>query len=161
MPQQSDPGVFGDIENSLPTVPSIGGPVQAPISPGRPEWSLCGDEHGFRVAGIDPDLADVPRVLEPHIFPGLAAVDGFVNAIAVGHAALRIVLTCPDPHDVGIIRIELDDTDRIRSLAIENRCPGDAIVVGLPEITRGGGDEVPVPRPSALALRWPRLVVFR
>ena len=54
----------------------------------------------FGVLRMDDDLADLERLLQAHVLPGLAAVGGLVDAVAVGDGVARVVLAGADPDDV-------------------------------------------------------------
>ena len=74
---------------------------------------MGGHEDVIRVCRIDPDLTDVGGVFEPHVPPGLAAIRGLVDAIAVGDRALRVVLAGADPHREWIVRVERYNADGV------------------------------------------------
>ena len=79
-------------------------------------------------------------VLEADVLPGLAAVDRPVDAVAVGDAALAVVLAGADPDRERVLRVERDAADRVRALAVEDRRPGRARVGRLPDAARGDRD---------------------
>src|SRR5262249_32982744 len=87
-----DAGVFADVEDEVPGLAAVGRLVKAAVTSWAPKRSLGGDVDRVRIAGIDQDLPDVFRVFEADVFPRLAAVGGFVDAVAVSNAALAVVL---------------------------------------------------------------------
>src|SRR6185295_12882056 len=87
-----DAGVLADRQHLLPGLAAVGGLVEAAVAARRPQRALGRHVDGVRVAGIDEDLADVLGTLEPDVLPTLAAVDRLVDAVAVGDAALAVVL---------------------------------------------------------------------
>src|SRR5581483_12035534 len=125
-------GVLAYVQDFLPGLAAIGSAIEAAISTWRPQRSFGGNENCVAVFRADSNATNVLRVLQSQIGPALAAVFGFVNAVAVVNAALRVVLTCTYPHDRRIAGIEFHISDRKRSFVLEHRIPGEAVVVGLP-----------------------------
>src|SRR5262249_11664637 len=75
------------IEDFLPGCPAVSG-AEDPALLVRPVCvPKCGHENHIRVPGVDNHGADVPRVLQANVLPGLAGVDRFVNAVAVADVA--------------------------------------------------------------------------
>src|SRR5262249_52237830 len=103
---------------------------------------LGGDVDGAGVARVEEDLADVLGLLQADLVPGLAAVDGFVDAVAVADRALAVVLAGAYPDDVGVLRVQGDVADRVGALFVENGRPGGAGVLGLPDAAAGDRDIV-------------------
>src|ERR1019366_4511291 len=68
---------------------------------------------------IDRDARDVLGLLQSHVLPRFAPVVGTVHAVAIGHAALAVVLSRADPHHVGILRVDRHRADRVRAFAVE------------------------------------------
>src|SRR5262249_53482527 len=131
-----------DRQHLLPGLAAVGGFVQPAVAAGVPERALGGDVDHVGVARVDDDAADVLRVLQADVAPGLAAVVGAVDAVAVGDAALAVVLRGADPDDVGVLRVEGDGADGVRALVIEDGDPGGAGVAGLPDAARSGRDVI-------------------
>jgi len=138
-----DAGVLVDLQDQLPGLASVVGPVEPAVAPGTPEGAHGGHVDDIPVGRMYQDLADVHRLLQADVLPVLAAVSGAVDSVAVGDAALAVVLARADPDDVGIGRIDGDAADGIAALVVEDRLPRDARVVGLPDIPRADRD-VPV-----------------
>src|SRR5262249_15913030 len=91
---------------------------------------------------VDDDLADVLGGGQADVAPGLAAVVGAVDAVAVADAALAVVLAGADPDDLGVPRVEGDGADGVGAFVFEDGRPGGAGVGGLPD-PAGGGRDVP------------------
>ena len=87
-------------------------------------------------------------LLEADVLPALSTVGRFVDAVAVGHRALTVVLARADPDDVRVLRVEGHATDGVGALVVEDRRPGRARVVGLPHSARGDGNELPLRLPG-------------
>ena len=100
-------------EDRRPALAAIGTSVEAAIAAFAPERPLGGHEDVIRVDRIDPDLADVGGVFEPHVPPGFAAIRGLVDAIAVGDGTLCVVLAGADPHREWIVRVEHYNADGV------------------------------------------------
>src|SRR5262249_31639420 len=132
-----DAGVLADRQDVLPGLAAVGGLEQAAVAARPPERPLGGDVDDVRVARVEDDAGDVLRLLEAEVLPGLAAVVGAINAVAVADAALAVVLAGADPDDVGVLRVEDDAADRVRALVVEDRRPGGAGVGGLPDAAGG------------------------
>jgi hypothetical protein len=79
---------------------------------------------------------------EPHVPPGLTAVDRLVDAVAPRRALSVVRLARAGPHDVAVGRRDGDIANRERSARlVEHGLPGDAVVHGLEEPARRGGHE--------------------
>ena len=128
----TDAGVLVDVENALPAFSSIGAFVKPPFPAIRPQRPLRGHVDHRRIARVDPDHADVFGGLQAHVLPGLAAVERAVDAVAVAHAALAVILPGADPHHLGIGGIKRNAANRIGALTVEDRFPGGAGIDGFP-----------------------------
>src|ERR1700724_1369679 len=137
--QVGAPGVVADGEHPLPGLAAVGGLVDAAVAAGRPQRPLGGDVDDVGVARIDHDAGDVLRALEAEVLPVPAAVGRPVDAVAVGDAALAVVLAGADPDDQRVVGVDGDAADRVGALAVEDRLEGGAGVDGLPHAARGGG----------------------
>src|SRR5688572_7700747 len=128
------------VEDSSPRRAAIRRFVQATLATLAPERTLRRDVHNVGVAGVDEDAADMFAFLEADVLPRATTVGRLVYAVAVGHDALRVVLTRADPDHVRVFRVDRDRARRKRSLAIKDgreRKPG---IRGLPDTTRRCGD---------------------
>src|SRR5207237_8101015 len=85
---------------------------------------------------------DLVGLLEAHVLPGLAAVGGLVDPVAVGDGVARVVLAGADPDDVAVGRCHADVADGDGGLVVELVVEGDAVVAGLEQAAGGGGDPV-------------------
>src|SRR5262249_12278941 len=108
-----DAGVLADVEDLLPELCAVGGLVEPAGAAGGPEGLLGGDVDDVGVARVDDDLADVLGGGQADVAPGLAAVVGAVDAVAVADAALAVVLAGADPDDLGVPRVEGDGADGV------------------------------------------------
>ncbi len=137
----ADAGVLVDGEHGRPGLAAVGRLVDAAVAAGAPQRAVGRDVDDVRVAGIYGDRADVLGGLEADVGPGGAAVHGLVDAVAVGDAALVVVLARADPDDVRVRGIEDDAADGIGALGVEDRGEGRPGVHRLPDAARGRGDE--------------------
>ena len=132
-----DPGLLADREHPGPGLAEVDALVDAALAAAAPERTVGRHPDDPRVARIDQDAADVLGLLEPHALPRLAAVERAVEAVAVGDAALVVVLAGADPDDVGVLRVDGQGADRIGAFAVEDRRPGGAGVGRLPDAAGG------------------------
>ena len=90
---------------------------------------------------MDEDAPDVLAALEPHVPPGVSAVDGLVDAVAPAGRLPVLRLPGADPDQVRVRLVEGDVADGARGLVVEDRRPRGAVVPGLPDAARAGADE--------------------
>src|SRR5205807_6734310 len=122
-----------------PGLAAVGRLVQAALLVRAPDVAEGGDIDDVGVGGVDDDAADVLRVPQAHVLPGLAAVGRFVDAVAPGDAVAGVGLAGADPDHVGVRFGDGHVAERNRRLALEDGRPGGAIVDGLPQAARRGG----------------------
>ena len=136
-------GVLADLDQALrPRLAAVGGLIQAALAAALPQRPRRRDVDHVGIARVHHDARDVLGSLQPHVAPGPAAVFALVDAVAVGDAALIVVLAGAHPDDRRILGIDRDVADRIRAVVVEYRRPGGAVVVGQPDAARGFGDQV-------------------
>src|SRR5439155_26172649 len=90
-------GVFIQVEDLLPSRAAVAGLEDAALRIGGPAAAQRGDVDDIGVFRMNDDAADVLCFLEAHILPRLAAVAGFVDAVAPGDAVAGIGLAGADP----------------------------------------------------------------
>ena len=83
-----DPGVLRYVENSLPTLSTIDGLIEPPVSTASPKGALGSSIHHVRASGIHKDVPDVLRVFEPHMPEGGASIHTFIDAVPISGAPL-------------------------------------------------------------------------
>ena len=88
-----------DVFRVLAPVP---GAVQTALLVGTEGMTEGGDIHMIRILGVDTYLADMPGVLQPAVGPGLAAVTGSVDTVAVGDIETNAALAHPRINHIGI-----------------------------------------------------------
>ncbi len=137
-----DAGVGADRQHRLPRLAAVGRLVEAAVAAGAPQRADGADVDDVGVARIDEDVLDVLGVLEPHARPRLAGIGRLVDAVAEADAALVVVLARAEPDDVGVLRIDDHRAERIRAVGLEDRRPGVAAVLRLPEVA-GARRDVP------------------
>ena len=135
-----DAGVLVDFEDALPRLAAVRGAVEPALAALGPQRPLRRDEDLARVVGVHRDHADVPRRLQSHVRERAPAVDRLVDAVAVAHRALAVVLAGADPKREVVVRVERDRADRIRAVVVEDRRPGGPGVGRLPHVPRRGRD---------------------
>src|SRR5205814_2451175 len=89
-------------EGLLPGLPAVPGAEDAAHRVRTMRMPEGRDVRGIGILGVDPDLADVAGVLEPEVGPGLAAVGGAVDTVAVRDVATDAGLAHPGIDDVRV-----------------------------------------------------------
>src|SRR5262249_44756736 len=136
-------GVLADLDEALrPRLPAVGGLEQAAVAAALPQRTGRCHVYDVRIFGVDHDARDMLGLLQSHIAPGAAAVLALVDAIAVGDAALIVVLAAAHPNHRGILGVDGDSADRVGALVVEDGRPGGAVIVSKPDAARRLGDEV-------------------
>ena len=135
-----DAGVLVDFEHALPRVAAVGRAVEPALAALGPQRPLRRDEHRARIVGMHRDHADVARRLQPHVRERPPAVDRLVDAVAIAHRALAVVLAGADPQREVVVRVERDRADRVRAVVVEDGRPGRPRVGRLPDVPRRGRD---------------------
>src|SRR5262249_5325776 len=87
---------------------------------------------------VDDQLADL-AFLFPDVLPRLAAVRGLVDAVAGRHVAANVPLAGTDVDHGRVGGGHGDGSDGGDGLVVEDRLPGAAAVLGLPDAAGGGG----------------------
>src|SRR5205823_3727153 len=108
-----------DVEDSTPGLAPVRRLVDAALLIGSIKPAEGADIHDVRILGVDDDAADLVRLLESHVLPGLAAVGRLVNAVAVGDRVARIGFAGADPDDIPVGRGDAHVTDGNGGLVIE------------------------------------------
>src|SRR5260370_1325308 len=125
-------GAIIEVQNFLPGFAAIARAKDAALAVFAVGVAESGDKGNIGIGRMDDDLADVARVLQPDVVPGLAAVVRTIDAIAEGDVAANASLAGAD---VNHIRIGVGDRDAANGgggLLIEERIPGNATVRGFP-----------------------------
>src|SRR5215211_6359707 len=130
------------MEHLLPTLAAIGRAEDAALGVRPPDVPERRDVDEVGVLRVDADAGDVAGVGEAAVRPGLAAIGGLVDTVAVRDVAANRRLAHPD---VDHIRVALGDGNRAHGGRLEEAVgdviPGGAAVGRLPDAT-GAGPEV-------------------
>ncbi len=117
--------------------------------------------HDVRIARINHNSADVPRIFEANVRPGCAAVGGFVNAVAEGKRGANVTLAGSSINCLRVRRSHGQSPDRACGLPVENRRPDCTRVGCLPDssVDRAEIKSVGIPRHAshrrcATAAEW-------
>ena len=137
-----DSGVLIDIQNVLPGLAAIDAAVHAALGVWPPKSAEGAYEDDVWVSGIDVDFADVARLSEPHVLPGLAAVGGVIDAIAPGDRVPAALLTGAEPDVFRVVLIDGNGSQGDGGFPIENGCEAEAAVIRTEQATGGRSDEV-------------------
>src|SRR6266699_6138027 len=131
-------GAVVEVKNFLPGFAAIAGAENAALGVFAVGVAESGDEGDVGIGGMNDDLADVARVSQPNVVPGLAAVVRTVNAIAEGDVATNAGFARADINYIGIGVRDRDAADGGGGLLVEERIPGNAAVGGLPNAASDG-----------------------
>ena len=98
--------------------------------------------HKVRVLGMDPDPGHVARVRQADVLPGLAAVGGLVDSVAVGDVVADAALAGPYVDHIGVGVGYGHRTDRGGlEVGVGHVPPVGAGVGGLPDAARDRAEE--------------------
>ena len=86
------------------------------------------------------DGGDVLRVFQALVNPGFTAVFRSVNTVAEANMPPTDILSCPNPNNMRIGRVDSYVTNGIAAFLFKDRLPGDAGVTGFPYATGTHGD---------------------
>src|SRR5579872_4735520 len=95
------------------------------------------DINNVRILWIDNHFADRSRVVQAYVFPGLPAVDCFINSISVRDIATNTSFASSHINDVWIGGRNRQASDRADSLLVKNRRPQHRAVGRFPNATAG------------------------
>ena len=95
-------GVLALGQHMLPAPAPVPGAKDTPLLAGSEGVTQGRDVHDIRVARMDPDPGDVPRILKPQVRPGLAGVGRPVHPVAVADVQPDAGLTHPGVNHVRV-----------------------------------------------------------
>ena len=121
------------VEDLLPARAAIGGPEDAALGVRAVRVAQHRDEDAVGVARVHQDGGDLLCVSQVQVPPALAAVGGFEDAVADRKVGPLQALPAAHVNDLGVGGRHRDAADRPGGLVVEDRPPGQAIVVGLPD----------------------------
>ena len=132
------PAVDGDVQDLGPGLAAVRGLVDPALGIFGIEMAQGGHVDHAGVGRMDDDAPDVVGFLQTRILPGLAAVDGLVDAVApIGRTGV-VGLAGAEPEGVGSGRGHGDVADREDLLPVEERLEGLSVVLRLPQPARSG-----------------------
>ena len=126
-------GILVLVQDSLPSLTAIGRAEDAPFGIRTVGMTKCSHQNNVCILGIDNDSADSAAVVKPDVLPGLAAIDGLVNSIAMRNIAADASLSCAYVNNVWVRWRDGDAADGGGSLLVKHRSPGDRAIGGLPD----------------------------
>ncbi len=138
-------GVVVDEQHVVPGPAAIGRFEHAPLGVRAPQMADRRDIHDVRIAGMNDDAADVPRLVESDVRPRAAGVDRFVDAVAPRRALPVVGFARARPDDVRVRRRHREVADRHHRVhAVEDRRPRRALIRALedPAARRADVDRV-------------------
>src|SRR5258708_7178095 len=92
-----------------------------------------GNKEAIRIGGGNQDSGDLLRIAKAEMTPVLAAIVRFVHAVADGEVGTLESFAATNVEDVGVGGRDRDGANGAGRLLVEERLPGAAIVVGLPD----------------------------
>ncbi len=90
-------------------------------------------EHPVGIVRVDQQRRDLLAVAQPEVLPGLAAVRRLVDAVAHRQVGALQPFAAAGVDHPRVRRRHRERADRLRRLRVEQRPPGPARVVGLPD----------------------------
>ena len=103
--------------------------------------ALRRDVDDIGIPGMDPNAADVVRLLETPMRPRFSIVRRSIDTVTVVGAVAKVRLTGANPNDLRTTRRDRDVTNRCGAFTIEDRLEGCAVVDRAPKPARSGADE--------------------
>ena len=131
------------IEDFLPGVAPIGGTKDPALLVVAVRMSERRDINDVGIGGVHANARDRLCIRQAQVPPGLAAVGGLVDAVALGDAAAELGLAHANVNDVRVgFRYGHRAHRGAGHLPVGDREPGVAAVRGLPEPAAGGPEVV-------------------
>ncbi len=135
--------LVADEEDLLPCLAAVSGAEDAALGVGSPHVALRGDIDEVRVLRMNSHARDLVRVLQTDVLPGLPAVGGLVDAVAVRDVAADGRLPHPGVDHVGVGLGDADRADRPGlEVLVRHRRPVRPAVRGLPDAASGASEVV-------------------
>ena len=134
--------IFADLQNFFPCFAAVNGFVKSSVAARPPDGTFGRHIYDVRIFGMDNDLADLTRRFQTHVFPRVAAVFRFVNAVAVTQRPLVVVFARTQPHHVGIVGVNGNVSHGIGSVIVENGHERCTVVFGFPNMSRCGSHKI-------------------
>ena len=126
-------GVLVDVKHFPPVLAAVGGGEDAALLVRAIGMPQHGGEQAVRVARVHGQRGNLLAVAKAQVRPGLARVGGFVDAVADGEVRALQAFAAGHINDVGVGGSHRDGADGTGGLAVEDRRPGAAVVVGFPD----------------------------
>ena len=123
--------VFG--KHLLPGLSAIERAINSALSVRAVRMSHGRYKHTIRIVRIDEDGADLLRVTQSKVLPGLAGIGGFVDSISYREIGPAQSFAAAHVNDVRIRRCDRQSPDGAGRLIVEDRSPCVAKVSGLPD----------------------------
>src|SRR5713226_576478 len=129
-------GAVIEVENFLPGFTAVTRAEDAALIVFAVGMAEGGDKSDIGIRRMDDHLADVARVFQTDVVPGLAAIVRTIDAVAEGDVAAYAGFARTDINYIGIGVRHRDAADRGGILLVEERIPGNAPVRGFPNAAR-------------------------
>src|SRR6185437_4474503 len=129
------------VEDLAPGLSAVGALEHAALGARRAELPEVGEEDDVGVGGVDSDVRNGIRALEPDVRPGLAGVGRLVDAVARLDVAANLGLAHADVNDVRIALRHGDRADRrAPDLPVGDVGPALTAVGRLPQAATRGAE---------------------
>ena len=126
-------GTIVKIKNLFPIFSAIARAKNSALGIGSVGVAQRGYKNDVWIRRMHDQLADVPRIFQPDIRPGLAAVVRTIDAIAKGNISADAGLAGAGINNIGIGFGNSNGADGRNTLLIEKRIPGNAAIIGFPD----------------------------
>jgi hypothetical protein len=126
-------GIGVHVQNLFPRCPAVAAAKHAAFAVRAIRAPHAGDIDGGWIGGVHDDAAHLAHVLEPDMGPALAAIHRLENAIAGAEIGTVQAFACADIDHIGMRRRHGDIAYRTSGCRIEDRAPGAAVIIGLPD----------------------------
>ena len=129
--QVDDSSTIVDIETAFPRYAPVRGFEQSSFFIASVQTSKSTHINRVRVCRVDHHFADLKRLFQSHVFPGLATVGRLVNPVTVADRVSRIVFSSANPNDFRIALGHRHRSDRYRGFLVKLMLKGNSIVGGF------------------------------
>src|SRR5579872_2566037 len=125
------------VQDFVPGLAAVNGAENSTLGVRPERMAQRCDINNVRILWIDNHFADRSRVVQAYVFPGLPAVDCFINSVPVRDIATNTRFASANVNDVWIGGRNRQASDRADSLLVENRRPRHRAVGRFPHSAAG------------------------
>lgn len=121
----------------FPVFASVGRSKYTPLLVGTGSVAQCRDVNGFRVFGVNSDSGYLPRILQSDMFPAVATVHRFPDAVPMREVSAQGLFATPHIDDVGVGRGNRHASNGASKVPVGDVPPGGSAIIGPPNTTTG------------------------